>query len=74
MGGQAVVAGVAAAVAAVVALAFVKKVNDTSCLVLLSLQEDFHSIIHGELKKERRKESKKERNRKMVVAISRDEC
>jgi hypothetical protein len=57
MGGQAVAAVVAVvAVVVAAALAFVKKVNDTSCLLLLSLREDFHSIIHVEQKKESEKE------------------
>ena len=58
MGGQAVAVAAVAAVAVVAAvaavLAFVKKVNDTSCLVLLSLQ-NFHSIIH--VKQKRKKEN-----------------
>ena len=59
MGGQAVAVAVAAAVAAVAAvLAFVKKLNDTSCLVLLSLQ-NFHSIIHVKQKRKRKRRRKK---------------
>ena len=71
MGGQAVAAVAAAVVVVVVAvaavLAFVKKVNDTSCLVLLSLQ-NFHSIIHV---KERRRKRHLFRQKSQAQSVAR---